>query len=217
MIDKVNSKHSNFPSCPCLNVNYVTVIVKRRKQSDSSLRSDVSYFFSLLHEIRNRKRLHAGSSVKTYVAKREDPASRDNRARSTSCHLYEHDLNTLKKLTQALNIKKQLINLGRTLCERGGDFRWIVGIKALKKRILSVIEKTRHWAVLVCYRSSESSAKCSRMEREKMRKTGPRGRGNIEYGLSFDPSLPFLLSVFSCSRLFGRSPLSEHEGSKLSF
>lgn len=98
LIDKVNSKHSHFPSCPCLNVNYVTAIVKRRKQSDSRLRSDVSYFFSLLHEIRNRKRLHAGSSVKTYVAKRVDPASRDNKARSTSCHLYEHDLNTLKKI-----------------------------------------------------------------------------------------------------------------------
>ena len=85
-----------------------------RKQSGSSLRTDVSYFPSLLGEIRNRRRLHAGSrEVKTYVAKRVDPASHDNRARSTSCHLYEHDLNTLKKnLHKHLIQKKQLLNLG---------------------------------------------------------------------------------------------------------
>ena len=115
-----------------------------RKQSGSSLRTDVSYFPSLLGEIRNRRRLHAGSrEVKTYVAKRVDPASHDNRARSTSCHPYEHDLNTLKKnLHKHLIQKKQLLHESwGTLYERGGSFRRIVGIKALKERTLSVIEK----------------------------------------------------------------------------
>lgn len=64
LINKVNSRHSNFASCPCLNVNYVTAIVKMRKQSGSGLRTDVAYFPSLLLEVRIGRHLHAGSSGK---------------------------------------------------------------------------------------------------------------------------------------------------------